>query len=485
MNVEPGLIHTVSAWLRDVPHLPLGDHDRLVASVRAEVRVTRQQSSAERRLHISAAGAVAVAAGVSLVVAGGILVDTRTGPSQDPGIAAVPSPGATGRPDPSASALRATWSDATYPQLPPREVDRWSLWSDGVVALGSAHTRDSAQGTGTRVIWVSTDAGMTWQRAEMVDRDGSPFQPTSKLPFSFTKSGDTYYAMNEAVLTSSDGVRWQLAADHLELPSGAGIEAIAASGLIAAGSIGVRDPDGLFSDHPIVNARVDLSRGGPVRRTPVVLTSTDGVTWRVSATLPLGPTEQGIAYRPLVAANGTLVVLGRFKTPEVHHTDVVMWRSTDGVTFERVLTGPVTVDSIAWDDLTSTGVYDGGSFVQTYAASDGSPGLGHGLYPENTLVTTLWTSPDGLDWTAHVAPAGVNLLTPIAFEGGILDLTQGRGNIVGRLLTPSGEWLDVLGPPVKDWPSGVQTGPYTVALAVYQGQTPILVTGDIEPTAAP
>src|SRR5207344_3069214 len=67
----------------------------------------------------------------------------------------------------------------------------------------------------------------------------------------------------------------------------------------------------------------------------------------------------------------------------------VAWRSADGVTFQRVTSGPLTAGT---SSRRFAGVYDGGFFVQEYDSTTGR--------------TTLWTSADGDRWEAHPAPEG-------------------------------------------------------------------------------
>jgi len=156
------------------------------------------------------------------------------------------------------------------------------------------------------------------------------------------------------------------------------------------------------------------SEGGATA--PVVLTSSDGLTWRPAATLE-ALAGAGTQFLGVAAGDGGYVVVGRQMNGG--RTFAVLWRSAD----------------LRQWAMADNGGLDGRVLASTanavVATADGFIAVGsHGA------VQSVWTSPDGLNWTLRNVPA------PSGADSATLSLVAATGTRVvaaGYAATAAGD----------------------------------------------
>ncbi|HZR53443.1 MAG TPA: hypothetical protein VFB06_28550 [Streptosporangiaceae bacterium] len=374
-----------------------------------------------------------IAAGTSAAVPGSsqrlVTVDGMTGGLRSVSLTAIPG--------------------AVEPQL---AVTAVAAHGSTQIAVGSAN--------GFPAAWVSQDAGVTWRRATGRAAgvlDGRGIQQLTSV----THGGSGWLAvgvpshtrtMHPLVLVSADGATWSVVdgepafagtglvtrqvavsgddyviAGHQRLPDGRVIAAAWWSHGLAGwhragdGATGALDGSGNSRMAAVTATAGGFAAAGSHGVRPAVWLSRDGHSWR-RADLPL-PSGASTAVLRHVAANaGVVVAVGMAQTPAGQVPFAV--RSADGgATWDESLL-PKPARTVQVTALAAAG----GGFAATgmYGASTGH---------QNVVI---WTSADGIHWTA-ATPAARGLAGP-----GIQAITglDASGNLltgVGFTATPAGE----------------------------------------------
>jgi hypothetical protein len=242
--------------------------------------------------------------------------------------------------------------------------------------------------------WTSTD-GVTWR---MFGRDPNSVFLAVFTDIAFTRAGFLATTIGgpgqePLVYASPDGQTWGTVADSQTLGTGT-IEAITATstGAIAiGGTSGGRQND-----------------GSQLPDQPVVWPSVDGQTW----TRITGKPELGTGRMQSVAAiGGVIVAVGTDGSPG----HPAFWRSTDGIQWQRSDLPGFLVDATERLSVVAT---DRGFAAFGLVSSGG------------TAVLSVWTSPDGSEWS-WVAPPPLSPPVTGMRAGGALPMADGRLLIVG------------------------------------------------------
>jgi hypothetical protein len=374
-----------------------------------------------------------IAAGTSAAVPGSsqrlITVDSATGGLRSVSLSAIPG--------------------ATEPQL---AVTAVAAHGSTQVAVGSAN--------GFPAAWVSQNAGATWRRATGKAADVLDSRGIQQLT-SVTHGGSGWLAagvpgntgaMHPLVLVSADGTTWSavdgepafagtglvtrqvaVAGDdyvtvgHQTLPGGRVVAAawwsdgLARWHRAADGASGALDGSGNSRMVAVTATAGGFTAAGSHGVRPAVWMSRDGHAWR-RADLPL-PSGATTAVLRQVAASGDLVVAAGLARTAAGQVPFAVQSADGGATWHETLlprparTAQVTALTAAGGGFAATG---------TYGTSTGHQDV------------VIWTSADGIRWTAATPAArglagpGIQAITGLDASG---DLLTG----VGFTATQAGE----------------------------------------------
>jgi hypothetical protein len=305
---------------------------------------------------------------ISMIAVGVAAVATFGGSSGASG----PAPGTLSVGFPAAMSASSDFS--TTPAEAPRGIDQSlsRVASSGplVVAVGS----QAGARIGRAQFFLSDDGGRNWRLAPEQAQDGGAPPPGHAAALIAGGQGAWAAIGPDAIWTSRDGMSWTLASARGIAPVQRGDQVNVlrrtATGFLAAGE--------------------NVPPGDPAASSPVVWTSSNGVTWRrlgaAQLHLAAGGTVAGITF---AAVSGKSAVISGTVTRTVRGnvTDRVpgAWRSTDGGATWTAVTIPVSNDAenaIVGLATTATG------FVAI------RPGLSGRAGPD----AVAYVSADGADW---------------------------------------------------------------------------------------
>lgn len=381
---------------------------------------------------VTETGAV-IAAGTSAAVPGSsqrlVTVDGKTGGLRNVSLSAIPG--------------------AVEPQL---AVTAVAAHGSTQIAVGSAN--------GFPAAWVSQDAGVTWRRAAGQAAGVLDSRGIQQLT-SVTHGGAGWLAvgvpsqtpaMHPLVLVSAGGTTWSavdgepafagtglvtrqvtVAGDeyvivgHQRLPGGRVIAAAWWSDGLTRwhragdGGTGALDGSGTSRMAAVTATAGGFTAVGSHGSRPAVWTSRDGHAWR-RADLPL-PSGATTAVLRQVAANGGVVVATGMAQAATGQVPFAVRSADGGATWDESLL-PKPARTVAVTALAAAG--DGFAATGTYGASTGH---------QNVVI---WTSADGIHWTAAtpgargLAGPGIQAITGLDASGNLL-------TGVGFTATPAGE----------------------------------------------
>jgi hypothetical protein len=402
----------------------------------------------------------------------------------------------------------------------------------GTIAIGYADD-------GNPRVWRSMD-GRTWQRAEL-DAGSSTVQfrleaietsPTGFVIVGRAVDVDTSRA-RAAAWTSPDGVTWTRAADTADMdvgscfeesggPSCGGMTGVVAapSGFVAVGSDHARavgtepgrpaawtSPDGLTwtqanAGLDFVGALSDVEVGAsglvavgsicpPDCHSPlagaVAATSADGSTWRFNKV------DGAVGGQQLASVGGQVFALGVLNRDTEPFAELELWRSADGVAWQRVTTMPPTADAHGGADIEAA---EGHLIIAGWQSVTGVDGVRNFAYVSPPIAAPTVTLPP---WIAREflggAPRGsVQAVAPtasgfVAAAGSICDPPDTEPSTCQASIwtaTADGAWSRVPDQPGLDVSlSGPFNGPDPGAFDVAAGPDGMVAIGNaLDPAAS-
>ena len=211
-----------------------------------------------------------------------------------------------------------------------------------------------------------------------------------------------------------------------------------------------------------------------------IMTSPDGITW----TLQLS-TSGSNTIRCNCTAYGNSLYIGMGSSAS---TTVRAISSSDGITWTGF--GPSFTTNITWRSIcygggkfvalgssgapvysaTGTGIYTSGTGVTSTSWADVC--YGNGLYVAITSTgvvgTSVYTSSDGIAWTARTIPAAV-VLSSVCYGGGLFVAVANTGSNNQIITSPNGiTWTTRTNPVTKAW-TAVTAGPSNFVAANADG----------------